>query len=231
MKKILFVLFFPVFLFVSNCKIGDDTSQIVRDVYSFQEEYKLSNVKKEYNVGDLIWMEYNRSNDAMTDVTTGQEIVVPNPTLFTNLLLFDPFTEPNNIEKFGSVFQEGVFEDTNDFSQTGELRIEFGCPHNPVPQLKLGIELKAPGGYLLYPNPNDPFVQFAFTDQADCSSIALPNIPDDADFGFVEFVFDVEDANLDKFDEYASLNGDPEFDIQQARNLLQEKKVFFILVN
>ena len=230
MKKILLLLFFPIFLFINNCKIGDDTSTVVRDVYSFQEKFKLSDIKKEYSVGDLVWMEYNRSGNTYTDVTTGEEIVVGNPTMYTDLLLSDPFNDPNNSEKFGSIFQEGEFDDADDFNETGKLNIKFGCPISTNPRFKLGIQLKATGAYLLHPNPGEPFIQFPFTTETNCISFTVTNLPDEADFGFVEFFFDMEDTNLDKFEEYVLTQPTGEVDIPGIRTLLEEKRAYFIWV-
>ena len=230
MKKILFFsCLTPLFFFLTNCKIGDDGSQIVRDIYSFFETFKLTNVKTEYNVGDVIFMEYSRPNNVMTDIPTGTQVTVPNPTMYTNLLLYDPFVAVDNTVKFGAEFLEGYFEDDDDFKESGLLLIEFGCPHEINPKFKLGIEMKAKGGYLLYPNYEDPFIQFAFTSTEDCSLIQPPTLPDDADFAFVQFFFEVE-TNLDQFNEYAALFPGTQVDLVEARRLLEEKRAFFIWV-
>ena len=77
MKKILFLFAITTFsVLLTDCKIGEDGSQVVRDLYGFQEFFTLTNVKQEYVVGDLIWMEYSRPNKVMNDLTTGIEVVV-----------------------------------------------------------------------------------------------------------------------------------------------------------
>lgn len=212
----------------SACKIGEDSPD--RDFYLFEEKLTVSPVKKEYTQGDFVWLESGIAGKQLTDQTTGKTVEVGNATFNNTLNVSDPFVFAPNLEKFGLIPQVGVVTNDEDFEENGSASVSFGCPANDY-SMKIGIQFKEKGGYLVYMNKANPFIQIIFTDEPDCS-IIKPNMipPDRADIGTVRLTFNLDDINRDKFDEYAALFPGAMIDLAPLRASLDKKEAFFVWV-
>jgi hypothetical protein len=214
-------------LALNSCKIGEDSP--VRNFYAFEQNVTISPVKKEYTQGDLVWMEVNFPKQ-MTDQTTGKTVEVGNATFNLNLEVTDPFVPSPDLEKFALIPQNGVVSNDDNFEEKGTALISFGCPANDY-SMRVGIQFKEKGGYLVYLNKANPYFQIVFTGDADCSIIKPNTIPpDEADIGTVRLTFALTDTNKDKFDEYAMEFVGASADFPAIRSALDKKEAFFVWV-
>ena len=218
------------------CKVGDDDGQIVRDQYTFDQQYALTNVKKSYAPGDIIFMEYSLADKTMTDLTTGQPLRVGNATLYPTLDLVGPLDGSLEGEaRFSFSRQAGeVIEGQADFATDGYLKFNIGCPASTSYDLKISLQFSEPGGYLLLLDQGaaSPFHTFPFTANDDCDEVSANFISDEADIGNMQFFFDVADTNRDVFDDHvAELEAQgQDISSEDFATMLDEKRAFFVLV-
>jgi hypothetical protein len=209
-----------------SCKIGDEQPQ--RELYEFTQGIDVVTFKKEYNAGDIIFMEINIPGKTFTDLSTNNLITVGN-AIFSFLtraetLIEDPVPSTNEI--FDLTLSEGEVEKEDDFMETAKAAFSFGCPEADY-NLSFGLQVKEPGNYLLVLNDVNQVSLILFTEANDCSiHDGLP--PDNADQAFVRFVFDETDVNLDVFEDVTGA-GQDQLTISY-RQLLENKYAFFIKV-
>lgn len=235
--KNLFPIFFSLAMLaqLSACKVGDDTSTPVRDQYFFDQLYTLTNVKKTYLPDDFIFMEYSLPDKMMTDSATGQSIRVGNARMFPSLDIFGPLDGSlAGEDRFSYTLVEGeVVEGDDDFEEQGSLLFNIGCPDNLDYQLKVNLKFPKPGGYLMFLDYSaaSALHSFPFTADDNCSVVAPTSISPNADIGFVQFFFDVDDTNRDEYDAYVA--NIPNWDTVGAvlfEQALDEKRAFFVRV-
>jgi len=213
---------------IAACKIGGDP-QPVRQFYSFQQSVTMTNVKKEYVVDDIIWLEISVPGKQMTDITTSQTIEVGNARFVPVLDAFDPFVEANTSEKFELIPLLGEVVNGVDFPKEGTALLAYGCPESSY-TLKFGVKFKKTGGYFLTFHKTLPSLQIFFTGDSDCSIQNLFPPPPEAAIGTVFYRLDATDTNRDKLDEYAAGFSAFTGDLEAMRTAVDDKTAFFVRV-
>lgn len=237
MKKYLlyFLNIIVVFQFTA-CDIGDDTSTPTRDLFTFAEEYDMTNVKKTYQTDDFIFIRYN-SDKMMTESTTGETLMVGNATMFPTIDVLGPLDGSlEGQDKFEYSLLDGlVIEGDNEFSEEGYLKLNIGCPENLDYQTEINLQFPQPGGFVIFLDfeAESIFHSFPFTADENCTVVAPGNISDAADIGNVQFFFNVADTNLDEFEKHITdleTQSIPVANEAVLRSALEEKRAFFVLV-
>jgi hypothetical protein len=215
-------------LTLAGCKIGDDP-QPERNYYTFDQTVKMTNVKKEYVVDDIIWLEISVPDKQMVDLTSGKTIEVGNARFVPPLDVFDSFVEAGSVDKFALIPQAGEVVDDEKFIDEGFALLAYGCPEDTY-SLKVGVQFIKAGGYFMTLHKLQPVLQFFFTDNSDCSVQDIFPPPPEASIGSVTYRFDAADTNRDKLDEYAA--GFPDFpgNLETMRTALDDKTAFFVRV-
>jgi len=213
---------------LAGCKITSDP-QPVRQFYAFTQDVTISNVKKEYLVNDIIWLDISVPNKQMVDLTTGQAIEVGNARFVPALDAFDPFVETDTTNKFELIPLSGEVVDGADFPVNGNALLAYGCPESSY-NMKVGVKFKKAGGYFLTFHKALPSLQIFFTNSADCSLQNIFPPPPEAAIGIVTYRLDATDTNRDKLDEYAA--SFPAFtgDLEVMRTAVDDKTAFFVRV-
>lgn len=213
-----------------SCRIDDDNSQPQRDIYRFAEKVKIDPVKKEYNIGDIFWLEVNFPGKELTTVDTGEDIFIGNATFFitvnAEVLTAEPV--PQSDTRFDAAQQSGEIIKGDDFDTNAEATLSFGCPEATY-FLRAGLQLKEKGNYVLFLNQEDGLSYIAFTEDTDCSLQDIFPPPPEADLGYVQFTFDVEDTNLDVFNDVVGADNQSPL-LNEFRAALENKTAFFLAV-
>ena len=212
-----------------GCKIDDGSSQPQRNIYNFQKGVSLDPFKKEYNVGDIFWMEVTIPGKTMEDLVTGEDILISNAT-FNIILSSEVLSEaptPQSSIRFDAVQQSGELVKGEDFENNADASLRFGCPEDDY-NMRIGLQLKEEGNYLLFLNKEEVVTLVFFTDDSDCTIQNIFPPPAEADLGNVLFTFDVEDNNLDVFESLVGTAQNPV--IESYRKALENKTAFFLPV-
>lgn len=199
-------------------------------VYFFEKSLKISTVKKEYSVGDTLWVEASLPNRILRDQQTQRDILIRNAafnlTTKIDFLAIEPV--PLLVERYDILIEAGEASKDELFPQNGDAVLGYGCPDSEY-SLRVGFLFKQAGNYVFLLNP-DRLVSFIFFDDTD--NCAIQNIfppPNDADWANVYYDFEVEDSNLDVFDEIVGdMDNDPL--IEDYRERLELKRAFFLSV-
>ena len=212
-----------------GCKIDDNTGTPQRETYNFAKGVKLDPFKKEYLEGDIFWLEVNIPGKQLEAQGTGEDIFVSKATFFIKLeaevLAAEP-TPQSNL-RFNAAQESGRIIKGADFDTNAEASLAFGCPDDDY-FLRAGLEFEEKGNYILFLNRNDDVSLVTFTDDSDCSLQNIFPPPPEANLGYVKFTFDVEDTNLDVFNDVVGDNPNPILD--SFREALENKTAFFISV-
>lgn len=228
MKKL---LIFLVIALCSACKIGDD-DQVDRQIYGFTGPINLSNVKESYLPGDFIQITYTPpAGNAFTDTETGESVTVGNARISGLIEVFDPFVGATDTEKFDLGVQNGNVVENSDFAKDGIINFEVGCPEGNTYDLGITLSFLEPGGYFVFLEREEFSSQISFTDDSDCSLTDPFNLSNEADIGFLQFVFDEENTNLQAMEDYAA--GFPDFpsgELEDLREALEAKRAYFVPV-
>lgn len=212
-----------------SCKIDDDSSQPVRNIYNFEKGIVLDPLKKEYSVGDIFWMNVNIPGKMLKDLATSEDIFISNATIYINLsaeaLSIDPI--PQSSVRFDAFQQAGKLVKEDGFDANANASLIFGCPEDSY-SLRAGLQLKEKGNYVLFLNKEEVISLIFFTDDSDCSLQDIFPPPPEADLGNLFFTFDVEDNNLDVFESLVGTTQNPA--IESYRKALENKTAFFLPV-
>lgn len=218
------------FLFLASlwsCKI--ESNQPTRNIYNFNQELSLSTVKKEYSVGDFFRIEVSIANNTLKDIASGADIRIDNATFNVSsdmeVIQIEPL--PASIDRFDLIIQNGQADKDDNFPQTGDALLKYGCPENSY-TMAIGYQFKQRGNYLLRLNPERLSSLIFFTDNGNCSIQDLFPPPPEADLGNVYYTFDVEDNNLDVFNALVGTATDAV--TEEYRQALEDKRAFFIPV-
>jgi hypothetical protein len=226
MKNLLFLSF--SLLAIAGCKIGDD-GVANHKFYSFAQEVSLSNVKKEYAAGDILWLEVNKAGKTFNDVTSGEAVLVKNAKFVFYLDVTNHFSSFTNDDKFNLIKQTGKVLSEGEFSEKGLATLSFGCPDQSY-TFKMGVQFLKPGGYIVWLNNVQNPPQIFFTDTENCAVQDQFPPPAEASFASITMTFNVADTNRDKLDEYAAANPGTSADLNALRKAVDEKMAFFAWV-
>jgi hypothetical protein len=211
-----------------GCKL--ESNQPVREIYFFEKSLKLGTVKKQYSTGDIFWVEASLPGKTLKDQQTGADILIRNATFNVtaklDILSIEPF--PVSIDRFDIFVQSGEASRDDLFPQNGEALLGYGCPDNSY-NLRVGFQLKQRGNYVFMLNPERVVSLIFFSDSDDCAIQDIFPPPVEADLGNVFYTFDIEDNNLDVFDEITEGMADDQT-IANYRQALEQKRAFFISV-
>lgn len=212
-----------------SCRIDDNSSQPQRNIYNFRKGVSLDPFKKEYNVGDIFWMEVDIPGKKLTDLASNEDIFISNAT-FTIILSSEVLAaapQPQSSVRFDAVQEKGALVKGEDFETDAGAAVSFGCPEDTY-SFRVGLQLKEEGNYLLFLNRDEVVTLAFFTDDSDCSIQNIFPPPAEADLGNVLFTFDVEDTNLDVFNSLVGSAASPA--IESYRDALENKTAFFLPV-
>ena len=227
-KKLLFAFAFLGMLSFQSCKLDDETANL-RETYFFDQGITLDPLKTEYSEGDIFWMEVRIPDKMLQDLETSKDIFVSNARfnvpIKTEVVEFDPL--PQAPTRFDLTMQSGTAFKEDDFENTANATLFFGCPDNTY-ILRAGLQLKEVGNYMLFLNQEQGASLITFTGDSDCSLQDIFPPPAEADLGYVQFTFDVEDTNLDVFNSLVGSETSPLLD--SYREALENKTAFFISV-
>ncbi|MCB0562775.1 MAG: hypothetical protein KDD01_00200 [Phaeodactylibacter sp.] len=227
-NKLLFAFAFLGILSFQSCKLDDETADI-RETYFFNQGITLDPFKTEYSEGDIFWMEVRIPDKVLQDLETSKDIFVSNAkfnvAINTEVVEFDPL--PQSPVRFDISMQNGTLFKEADFENTANATLFFGCPDNTY-ILRAGLQLKEVGNYMLFLNQEQGASLITFTGDSDCSLQDIFPPPAEADLGYVQFTFDVEDTNLDVFNSLVGSETSPLLD--SYREALENKTAFFISV-
>ncbi len=227
-NKLLFVFAFLGMLSFQSCKLDDETANI-RETYFFNQGITLDPLKAEYSEGDILWMEVRIPDKMLQDIETSKDIFVSNAkfnvAINTEVVGFDPL--PQAPVRFDLAMQSGTLFKEEDFENTANATLFFGCPDNTY-ILRAGLQLKEVGNYILFLNQEPGASLITFTEDSDCGLQEMFPPPAEADLGYVQFTFDVEDTNLDVFNGLVGNETSPLLD--SYREALENKTALFISV-
>ena len=213
---------------LSGCKL-DDESPTLRNTYNFIEDITLEPFKKEYNQGDILWLEVRLPNKMLQDVDSGESQFISNArfnvTLHTELLEIEPL--PQVSSRFDIAMQSGELFKEDDFETTGNSTLFYGCPDNGY-VLRAGLQLKEAGNYVLFLNRDIGATLITFTDDSDCSLQNIIPPPAEANLGYVQYFFETDDTNLDVFESLIGTTSNPQ--LERYREALATKKALFLSV-
>lgn len=226
------LLMVPSLLLASlwSCNIDDEGSQPVRENYNFAEVVKIDPIKKEYNVGDIFWLEVNIPGKELQDLDSGENIFIGNATFFLaiNAEVLSAEPAPQSDSRFDAAQQSGEIIKGDGFDTNAEATISFGCPEDTY-FMRAGLQLKERGNYVLFLNREDSFSFIAFTEDTDCSLQDIFPPPPQAALGAIRFTFDVEDTNLDVFNDVVGEDNQSPL-LNEFRAALENKTAYFLAV-
>jgi hypothetical protein len=213
---------------VSSCKI-DTAEPTFRNFYLFDLPVSMSNVKKEYNVMDILWLEISIPDKMLEDLDSGQDIFIGNARFPISLQAQEISNAPVDTNQVEIILQNGELSQDSLFDRNGDALFHFGCPSTTY-VFKIGVQFKKPGGYLLNLNPGSTLRSIVFNETTDCSIFENTTVlPNGVDLGTVTYLFDTEDLNLDVFSDFSQSNS-LNTTVNEVPERIDARQTFFVKV-
>ena len=228
MKRVTYLFLLLGVVAFQACKI-ETAEPVFRNFYFFDIDVDMTNVKKEYNVNDIVWLEISIPNKFIKDESTGDDIFVGNARFPISLQAQEITNNPIDSNQVEIILQNGELTKDSIFNRNGIASFHFGCPESTY-LYKVGVQFKKTGAYILRLNPEQTVKTIVFNEFTDCSIFENTNVlPTGTDVGSVSYLFGAADLNLDVFSDFTQ-NNTLNTSVNAVPGQINEKQAFFVKV-